>query len=177
MVHTMKSEGDPWERRRRQHDRAFKAEMVRQSLLPGASVSAIALRNGINANMLFTWRREHRRTSGLTEARTVLLPVEVASQGEVATVPAPVVATRPAPEPPRRDYRVGGRRRANAGARPGRRGQPGVISVFVQIVAVALWRRVQNANTPSALQNRDDSHENRGHPWLVTATRENVTPG
>jgi len=44
--------------------------------------------------------------------------------------------------------------------------QRGVISVFVQIVAVALWRRVQHANTPSALQNRDDSHENRGHPGL-----------
>jgi len=47
----------------------------------------------------------------------------------------------------------------------------GVISVFVQIVAVALWRRVQHANTPSALQNRDDSHENRGHPFKGTTTR------
>ena len=40
----------------------------------------------------------------------------------------------------------------------------GVISVFVQIVAFALWRRDQHANAPSPLQNRDDSHENRDHP-------------
>ena len=99
----MKSERDSGERSRRQHDRAFKAELVRQSLLPGASVSAIALRNNINANMLFKWRREHRRAAGLSEARAVLLPVEVAPQREVATVPTPIIATTPMPKPSTRD--------------------------------------------------------------------------
>jgi transposase len=47
---------------RRQHDRAFKARLVRESMQPGASVAAIAMANGINANMLFKWRRERLST-------------------------------------------------------------------------------------------------------------------
>ena len=52
----MKSEQDS-KAGRRHHDRAFKQGLVRQGLEPGASVSAIALRSGINASMLFKWRR------------------------------------------------------------------------------------------------------------------------
>jgi transposase len=99
MVHTMKSEGEPGKRCRRQHDRAFKAELVRQSLEPGASVSAISLRNNMNANILFKWRREHLRAVGQRAAPTVLLPVEVAPQTEVVTMPGPIVPTTPAPKP------------------------------------------------------------------------------
>ena len=66
---------------------------------PDASVSAIALRNGINANMLFKWRREHLRDVGQRAAPTVLLPVEIAPQAEVVAVPASIVATTPAPKP------------------------------------------------------------------------------
>ena len=54
----MKSEGEPG---RRHHDRALKARLVELSLQPGASASAIAREHGINANLLFTWRREFRR--------------------------------------------------------------------------------------------------------------------
>ncbi|HEY1394319.1 MAG TPA: transposase [Methylibium sp.] len=103
MVHTMKSEQDPGKRSRRQHDRAFKEELVRQSLEPGASVSAIALRNGINANMLFKWRREQRRAVAMREAPAVLLPVEVTPRAAVTTVPAPIATTTPTPEPPARN--------------------------------------------------------------------------
>jgi len=71
---------------RRQHDRSFKANLVEQSLQPGASVAVIARHNGINANLLFKWRRDHRRktiaasmpTAGAAApAPTVLLPVHV----------------------------------------------------------------------------------------------------
>lgn len=48
---------------RRQHEQAFKNDLIAQSLVPGASVSAIAMRGGINANLLFKWRREHLRVS------------------------------------------------------------------------------------------------------------------
>jgi transposase len=97
MVHTMKSEQAAGKQSRRQHDRAFKAELVRQSLEPGASVSAIALRHGINANMLFKWRRESGRAVGERAAPTVLLPVAAVPQAEVVAVPAPISAPTPAP--------------------------------------------------------------------------------
>lgn len=102
MVHTMKSEQDSEKTSRRHHDRAFKQELVRQSLEPSASVSAIALRSGVNANMLFKWRREHVRAAG--GAAAVLLPVEVAPAAEVMTIPA---SGGPAAPPPRSAPRNG----------------------------------------------------------------------
>lgn len=96
----MKSEQDAGKASRRQHDQAFKQDLVRQSLEPGASVSAIALRSGINANMLFKWRREHRRLNGSPQP-AVLLPVQVTPDVEVqAHVPSPAVA--PPSRPPAR---------------------------------------------------------------------------
>lgn len=87
MVHTMKSEQSEPVRQRRQHERGFKDELVRQSLQPGASVSAIALNNGINANMLFKWRREHLRAASPRVTPAVLLPVEVAPATSTDTPP------------------------------------------------------------------------------------------
>ena len=72
----MKRDQDSVKASRRHHDQAFKQELVRLSLEAGASVSAIAMRSGINANMLFKWRREHVRAAGGTTA-AVLLPVTV----------------------------------------------------------------------------------------------------
>lgn len=94
----MKSEQDSGKAVRRHHDRAFKQELVRQSLEPGASVSAIALHSGINANMLFKWRREHvRATGGATPA--VLLPVKVAPPAEALSIATSTVPT-PSPSKP-----------------------------------------------------------------------------
>ncbi|RYG36766.1 MAG: transposase [Burkholderiales bacterium] len=103
MVHTMKSEQDAGKASRRHHDRAFKHELVQQSLEPGASVSAIALHGGVNANMLFKWRREHLRAAGGASA-AVLLPVTVAPAAEVMTVPA---SGEHAVAPPRSALRSG----------------------------------------------------------------------
>jgi transposase len=100
MVHTMKSDRDHGKQSRRQHDRAFKEDLVRQSMEPGASVSAISLRNGIDANMLFKWRRDRLRAAGQRAAPTVLLPVEVAPQAGVVTVPSAIVTAAAAPKPP-----------------------------------------------------------------------------
>ena len=70
---------------RRKHGAAFKRKLIARSLQPGASVSAIALEHGINANLLFKWRRMHLRaglggsgdlvTMGAPPA--VLLPVKL----------------------------------------------------------------------------------------------------
>ena len=56
-----------------------KLRIVEEANRPGASVAAVALRNGVNANLVFGWRRLHRR--GLLERqRDVsprLLPVKI----------------------------------------------------------------------------------------------------
>lgn len=96
-------------RRRRAHSIAFKRELVARSLEPGVSVSAIALEAGINANLLFAWRRAHlrssaaamtRRASSAGERSAVLLPVEVLAPGAASavnsfspTAPRPATAT------------------------------------------------------------------------------------
>ena len=46
---------------RRRHSDALKRELVERSLEPGASVAAIVLEAGVNANLLFNWRRLHRK--------------------------------------------------------------------------------------------------------------------
>lgn len=82
IVHTMKSQAGIGEAARRHHDRAFKARLVEQSLQPGASVAAIAMDNGINANLLFKWRRDQQRAAASLDAPTVLLPVHMTPAAE-----------------------------------------------------------------------------------------------
>ena len=66
-----------------------KFAIVAQSLAPGVSVAAVARQHGVNANLLFAWRRLHQQ--GLLEAhtrppRTPLLPViEVATARRAVT--------------------------------------------------------------------------------------------
>lgn len=71
-----------------------KRRMVAESLAPGASVSKVAERHGVNANLLFSWRRRETRsaTSGGLEALK-LLPVIVADEGMAA---APIAPSAPA---------------------------------------------------------------------------------
>lgn len=66
---------------RRRYATAFKRDLVERSLQPGASVSGIALDNGINANVLFKWRRQHLRAASSVQhestQQAVLLPVKL----------------------------------------------------------------------------------------------------
>jgi transposase len=70
-------------RRRREHSAEFKQELVGRSLQPGVSVAAIAMEGGVNANLLFGWRRKH--LGGMAQAggsvphqpAAVLLPVSI----------------------------------------------------------------------------------------------------
>ncbi len=81
---------------RRRHTDAFKQALVDRSLVPGASVAAIAQDAGINANLLFNWRRLHLQSLALPVADAargpVLLPVTVVE-------PAPASPTPPASPP------------------------------------------------------------------------------
>ena len=83
-----------------------KLRIVEEASRPGASVAAVALRNGVNANLVFGWRRLHRR--GLLEQQREvaprLLPVKVTmptlTPSERAALPATKRAKhQPAPIP------------------------------------------------------------------------------
>jgi transposase len=93
MVDTMKDQSRELARTRRLHDRAFKDDMVAQSLVSGASVAAIAMKGGINTNLLFKWRREHVRSKdAVARAGATLLPVCVIPDGAVRSPPPPIAA-------------------------------------------------------------------------------------
>jgi len=67
--------------------------MVAESFAPGASVSKVAQRYGVNANLLFTWRRRDARSAARGGAQpSELLAVTVADAGAPA---APFAAPRP----------------------------------------------------------------------------------
>jgi transposase len=69
--------------------------MIAETLEPGASVSKVAQRYGVNANLLFTWRRHEARAAASGEAESVkLVPVRVADAGAPAA--ARVAALGPA---------------------------------------------------------------------------------
>jgi transposase len=89
----MADQDRPSRRRRRDHSPELKRELVRQCLLPGASVSSIAMAHGINANLVFKWRREHRAalaaSAGSAPALApALLPITLASASPSDTTQA-----------------------------------------------------------------------------------------
>src|SRR5450755_3267050 len=71
--------------RRRKHGEALKQELVERSLRAGASVAAIAQEHGINANLLFNWRRLYLRgRDSSAPATPTLLPVTVQASAAVS---------------------------------------------------------------------------------------------
>ena len=84
-------------RTRRNHQQGFKDELVAQSLVAGASVSAIAMKGGINANLLFKWRREHvRAMAACAPTAATLLPVCVIPETASASTAQPSAPVGPA---------------------------------------------------------------------------------
>ncbi|WP_457326107.1 IS66-like element accessory protein TnpA [Roseateles sp. P5_E11] len=93
----MADQDTPSRRRRRDHSPELKRELVRQCLLPGASVSSIAMAHVINANLVFKWRREHcaaeAADAGPAQASApLLLPITLASatSSDTSMSPPPV---------------------------------------------------------------------------------------
>jgi transposase len=74
---------DDGERRRRTWSADQKQRIITESLEPGASVAEVARRYGLNANMLFTWRR---RAAGGGEPVNIV-PVRVVEAAPIATAP------------------------------------------------------------------------------------------
>ena len=90
---------DPLKATKRRHSAAFKRKLVKLTKEAGASVAAIALAYGINANLLFKWRRTQpsrpARLRPVTQA--VLLPVTMDPlplAGAVIKLPAPAANVR-----------------------------------------------------------------------------------
>lgn len=84
----------PAQRRRRRHSEEFKRQVIEACLQPGVSVAAIALANGLNANYLRRWVREHRESIATDERSEA--PREMADARPLALVPVKVTA-EPAP--------------------------------------------------------------------------------
>ena len=87
--------------RRRRHTDEFKSSVVAQCLVPGVSIAAVALQNGLNANLLRRWVSEsgvgkeptsQRAMTSADMARTVevggfvpvKLPAHEANAGTIA---------------------------------------------------------------------------------------------
>jgi transposase len=66
--------------RRRTWSKDEKRRIVAESRAPGASVAIVARRHGINANLLFTWRRQLGASSTETREAANIVPVVVASE-------------------------------------------------------------------------------------------------
>ena len=73
---------------RRKHDAVLKGELIERTFAPGASVSAIALEHGLNANLLFKWRRMHVRADASARGESpMMLPVVIDTAGARTAAP------------------------------------------------------------------------------------------
>ncbi len=75
--------------RRRRHSLSFKRQAVEETLAGGESVSVVARRHDLNANLLFTWRRRYQQgtLTGAAEKPAALLPIRVTAAPVDQTVP------------------------------------------------------------------------------------------
>lgn len=98
-MHTTEVHTSAPRNRRREHTAEFKESLVQKSLQPGTSVSALALQNGLNANLLFAWRRAYRRRQTQSPAATsspAVLPVCIVAESSIAKTD-PAVPRLPEP--------------------------------------------------------------------------------
>ena len=63
----MDTTGHARRRRVRAHSEDLKAQVLAQCEEPGASVARVAREHGLNANLVHTWRRQHRPAASLVE--------------------------------------------------------------------------------------------------------------
>jgi transposase len=81
---------------RKRRSVAEKRLIVEQASEPGASVARVARVHGLNANVVFHWRRLYREGKLVTEPTQAmkLLPVSIAEHEEVERQPDALVASR-----------------------------------------------------------------------------------
>ncbi len=81
-------------RRRRSWPDVEKRQIVAESLRPGTSVAEVAQRHGINANMLFTWRRR-QQACGTAEAEEAVKIIPVTVTARALPAPPALVSEHP----------------------------------------------------------------------------------
>jgi len=121
--------------------RRFTPEQRRAMVLecgqPGASVAQVAHRNGINANLLFTWRKLHSQG-------------QLAPSGKAAAL-LPVTVSKPdrpkAQSQPKRKYR-----RRSTGVRSAAVRSPGAIEIEVSGARIYLHGSISEANLQAVLR-------------------------
>jgi len=73
---------------RRRHSAEFKQQVLAECDRPGASVAAVALSHGVNANLVHKWRRQRRPVGAASRG---FVPVTL-SEAAVPAVPAEAAA-------------------------------------------------------------------------------------
>ncbi len=77
-------------RRRRVRPEDEKRRIVAETYERGASVSAVARRHGLNANVLFTWRRVMGQVAPASaEEPPSFVPAVIVTEAEAASTPVP----------------------------------------------------------------------------------------
>jgi len=76
--------------KRRYRDIEEKRQIVEEALLPGVSVAQVAQRHGVNANLVFNWRKLYLAGQLCGRGAAKLLPVQVTPE----SFPSPTVSSR-----------------------------------------------------------------------------------
>ena len=94
IMHTMASQTRTTQGpKRRFYSLELKVQVVQTCAQPGASIAAVALQHGINANIVHRWIREHRQGTLVTQPQA-FVPVTLSTEPEpVAILPVAVTAT------------------------------------------------------------------------------------
>ena len=82
MAEELRAGGKGQIKHRRRFSDEFKRQVVAETLSGERSVAGVALRHGLNNNLVFTWRRRQLRTlSPVTAMPAKMLPVTIAEPG------------------------------------------------------------------------------------------------
>lgn len=113
-------------RRRRRWAAEQKRRIVEETRAPGASVSVVARRHDLNANLLFKWKREAEAGQGAGSLTTARLPdfVPIGVVGRAGDGGPALLARMPGSEEPTKPREVAEPRRS-----AGLEGLPGVIEI------------------------------------------------
>lgn len=85
MVVSVAGDGGQVRRRRIARSEEEKRRILAEALEPGASVAAVARRHGLNANLLFTWRRQFAGAAEEREALPRLVPASIVGATQEAS--------------------------------------------------------------------------------------------